>query len=48
MDALEVFESTPLFRQLWSKLRKSYALDAANAEADEAAEKTSVASSRTP
>jgi hypothetical protein len=39
LDTLDVFESTPLFRQLWPKLLKSYALDAANAEADEAAEK---------
>ncbi len=31
MDTLDAFESTPLFRQLWPKLLKSYALDAANA-----------------
>ena len=37
-DTLDVFESTPLFRQLWPKLLKSYALDAANAAADEAAD----------
>ncbi len=37
MDTLDIFGSTPLFRQLWPKLLKSYALDAANA-ADEAAE----------
>jgi len=29
MDTLDVFESTPLFHQLWPKLLKSYALDAA-------------------
>ena len=32
MESLDVFESTPLFRKLWPKLLKSYALDAANAE----------------
>ena len=31
MDTLNVFESTPLFRKLWPKLLKSYALDAVNA-----------------
>ncbi|HEX4000152.1 MAG TPA: DUF6569 family protein [Pirellulales bacterium] len=31
MDTLDIFESTPLFRQLWPKLLKSYALDAATA-----------------
>lgn len=30
IDAADVFESTPLFRKLWPKLLKSYALDAAN------------------
>ena len=41
MDTLDLFESTPLFRQLWPKLLKSYALDAANAATDDAAaEKT--------
>lgn len=36
VESLDVFESTPLFRKLWPKLLKSYALDAANAaeEAD--------------
>ncbi len=29
--AADVFQSTPLFRKLWPKLLKSYALDAANA-----------------
>lgn len=33
-ETLDVFESTPLFRQLWPKLLKSYALDAANAASD--------------
>ena len=32
MESLDVFHSTPLFRKLWPKLLKSYALDAANAE----------------
>jgi hypothetical protein len=31
VDSLDIFQSTPLFRQLWPKLLKSYALDAANA-----------------
>ena len=31
IESLDVFESTPLFEQLWPKLLKSYALDAANA-----------------
>jgi hypothetical protein len=29
VEAVDVFESTPLFRKLWPKLLKSYALDAA-------------------
>jgi hypothetical protein len=33
VEAVDVFESTPLFRKLWPKLLKSYALDAA-AQAD--------------
>jgi hypothetical protein len=33
VESLDVFESTPLFRKLWPKLLKSYALDAANAAA---------------
>jgi hypothetical protein len=32
LESLDVFESTPLFRKLWPKLLKSYALDAANAQ----------------
>jgi hypothetical protein len=31
VEAVDVFESTPLFKKLWPKLLKSYALDAANA-----------------
>ncbi len=31
IQTMDVFESTPLFRKLWPKLLKSYALDAANA-----------------
>ena len=31
VQSMDVFESTPLFRKLWPKLLKSYALDAANA-----------------
>lgn len=34
VESMDVFESTPLFRQLWPKLLKSYALDAMNAERD--------------
>lgn len=30
-ESMDVFESTPLFKKLWPKLLKSYALDAANA-----------------
>ncbi len=37
VEAVDVFESTPLFKKLWPKLLKSYALDAANvADAKEA------------
>jgi hypothetical protein len=36
VEIVDVFESTPLFRKLWPKLLKSYALDAA--AADETAE----------
>jgi hypothetical protein len=32
IDSMDVFQSTPLFRQLWPKLLKSYALDAVNAQ----------------
>ncbi len=42
MDTLDVFESTPLFRQLWPKLLKSYALDAVNAAEEAAADKRPV------
>ena len=34
-QSIDVFESTPLFKKLWPKLLKSYALDAANGESDE-------------
>ena len=30
VESIDVFESTPLFRKLWPKLLKGYALDAAN------------------
>jgi hypothetical protein len=33
IESLDVFESTPLFRKLWPKLLKSYALDAMSATA---------------
>jgi hypothetical protein len=33
MDSAEILESTPLFKKLWPKLLKSYALEAANAKA---------------
>lgn len=35
MESVDVFQSTPLFKKLWPKLLKSYALDAANAPQDE-------------
>jgi hypothetical protein len=31
-ESIDVFESTPLFKKLWPKLLKSYALDAANSD----------------
>jgi hypothetical protein len=31
VESMDVFESSPLFKKLWPKLLKSYALDAANA-----------------
>jgi hypothetical protein len=34
-QSLDVFQSTPLFKKLWPKLLKSYALDASNAQTDE-------------
>lgn len=34
-DSADLFESTPLFRKLWPKLLKSYALDAAHAPPSE-------------
>jgi hypothetical protein len=40
MESLDVFQSTPLFKKLWPKLLKSYALDASNAPVDEAGRKT--------
>ena len=36
IESIDVFESTPLFKKLWPKLLKSYALDAANARDDSA------------
>jgi|HubBroStandDraft_6_1064221.scaffolds.fasta_scaffold09601_5 hypothetical protein len=33
VESVDIFESTPLFRKLWPKLLKSYALDALNAVA---------------
>jgi len=35
MESMDVFQSTPLFKKLWPKLLKSYALDASNSEAGE-------------
>jgi len=35
VESMDVFESTPLFRKLWPKLLKGYALDASNAEMNE-------------
>jgi hypothetical protein len=46
MDSLDVFESTPLFRQLWPKLLKSYALDAVNAAEDAADQKSDAKSAK--
>jgi hypothetical protein len=41
-ESLDVFESTPLFRKLWPKLLKSYALDAVSARQEpDATEATS-------
>jgi ARG and Rhodanese-Phosphatase-superfamily-associated Protein domain len=37
IESMDVFESTPLFKKLWPKLLKSYALDAANARPAEGA-----------
>ncbi|MCH7727945.1 MAG: hypothetical protein IH991_15930 [Planctomycetes bacterium] len=36
-DTMDIFESTPLFKKLWPKLLKSYALDAANEHDDDVA-----------
>ena len=49
VDAADVFESTPLFRKLWPKLLKSYALDAAAAadDDDDEVRPSSVADART-
>ncbi len=33
VESVDIFESTPLFRKLWPKLLKGYALDAFNAAA---------------
>jgi hypothetical protein len=41
VEAMDVFGSTPLFRKLWPKLLRSYALDAANVEDGEKAGKLS-------
>ena len=48
MDTVDVFESTPLFRQLWPKLLKSYALDAVNAAEDVAEQKAGEKSAKKP
>jgi hypothetical protein len=39
IESVDVFESTPLFRKLWPKLLKSYALDAVSADAAKQASK---------
>jgi len=41
VEAMDVFGSTPLFKKLWPKLLRSYALDAANVADDEEADKRS-------
>jgi hypothetical protein len=38
LETIDVFESTPLFKKLWPKLLKSYALDAANSGPEPEAE----------
>jgi hypothetical protein len=40
LELADIFESTPLFRKLWPKLLKSYALDAAQAAKSAATTKT--------
>ena len=40
LEMADIFESTPLFRKLWPKLLKSYALDAAQVTKAAAAEKS--------
>lgn len=45
--SMDVFESTPLFRKLWPKLLKSYALDAANEARGDAKESGAIACSQT-
>jgi hypothetical protein len=40
VESMDVFESSPLFKKLWPKLLKSYALDAANAGTDKQAKRT--------
>jgi hypothetical protein len=49
VESLDVFESTPLFRKLWPKLLKSYALDAVStAAAAKPAEKNGKAAKPNP
>jgi hypothetical protein len=45
-DSADLFESTPLFRKLWPKLLKSYALDAAHAEPEKHEKVCTVAEAR--
>ncbi|MEQ8786821.1 MAG: hypothetical protein RIC55_11005 [Pirellulaceae bacterium] len=45
LQTIDVFESTPLFRKLWPKLLKSYALDAAIAESADASDESSLGGS---
>ncbi len=39
VESMDIFEATPLFKKLWPKLLKSYALDALNAVDEKAAPK---------
>ena len=39
VETIDIFESTPLFRKLWPKLLKSYALDASVSAKDKSAAK---------
>lgn len=46
IEAIDVFDSTPLFRKMWPKLLKSFALDAASSLAEAKADPINVAAAR--